>query len=55
MGMTITEKILADHAGKKEVHPGELITVKVDLVMANDVTAPLAIKTLEKYGINKVF
>ncbi len=55
MGMTITEKILAEHAGKKEVHPGELITAKVDLAMANDVTAPLAIKTLEKYGIDTVF
>lgn len=55
MGMTITEKILADHAGKREVHPGELITAKIDLAMANDVTAPLAIKILEKYGIDKVF
>lgn len=55
MGMTITEKILADHAGKKEVHPGELITAKIDFAMANDVTAPLAIKILEKYGIDRVF
>ncbi len=55
MGMTITEKILAEHSGKKEVHPGDLITAKIDLAMANDVTAPLAIKILEKYGIEKVF
>jgi len=55
MGMTITEKIIADHAGKKEVKPGDLITVKIDLAMANDVTAPLAIKILEKYHIDKVF
>ncbi|WP_340694533.1 3-isopropylmalate dehydratase large subunit [Hydrogenobacter thermophilus] len=55
MGMTITEKILAQHAGKKEVFPGELITAKIDLAMANDVTAPLAIKTLEKYCIDKIF
>jgi len=55
MGHTITEKIIADHAGKKEVFPGELVTVKIDLAMANDVTAPLSIKTLEKYGIEKVF
>jgi len=55
MGMTITEKIIAKHAGKKEVHAGELVNAKVDLAMANDVTAPLAIKLLEKYGINKVF
>jgi 3-isopropylmalate/(R)-2-methylmalate dehydratase large subunit len=55
MGMTITEKIIADHAGKKEVKPGDLVTVKIDLAMANDVTAPLAIKILEKYHIDKVF
>ncbi|NPA33244.1 MAG: 3-isopropylmalate dehydratase large subunit [Aquificae bacterium] len=55
MGMTITEKILAEHAGRKEVHPGELITARIDLAMANDVTAPLAIKILEKYGIDEVF
>ena len=55
MGMTITEKIIADHAGKKEVKPGDLVTVKIDLAMANDVTAPLAIKILEKYHIDKAF
>jgi 3-isopropylmalate/(R)-2-methylmalate dehydratase large subunit len=55
MGMTITEKIIADHAGKKEVKPGDLVTVKIDLAMANDVTAPLAIKILEKYNIDRVF
>jgi 3-isopropylmalate/(R)-2-methylmalate dehydratase large subunit len=55
MGMTITEKIIADHAGKKEVKPGDLVTVKIDLAMANDVTAPLAIRILEKYHIDKVF
>lgn len=55
MGMTITEKIIADHAGKKKVKPGDLATVKIDLAMANDVTAPLAIKILEKYHIDKVF
>ncbi len=55
MGMTITEKILADHAGRKEVHAGELITAKIDLAMANDVTAPLAIKILERYSIDCVF
>ncbi|HHJ64623.1 MAG TPA: 3-isopropylmalate dehydratase large subunit [Aquifex aeolicus] len=55
MGMTITEKILADHAGKREVFPGDLITARIDLAMANDVTAPLAIKILEKYSIDGVF
>jgi 3-isopropylmalate/(R)-2-methylmalate dehydratase large subunit len=55
MGMTMTEKILAAHAGLSEVKPGELITCKVDLCMANDVTAPLAIKEFRKIGINRVF
>ncbi len=55
MGMTITEKILADHCGRKEVRPGELIMAKVDLVLANDVTAPIAIKEFEKTGAKKVF
>ncbi len=54
MGMTLTEKIIAAHAGKKYVEPGELVGVKVDLAIANDITAPLAIKQLEKYGIDKV-
>ncbi len=55
MGMTITEKILAAHSGKSEVHAGDLITANIDLAMANDVTAPLAIKILQKHGIDKVF
>jgi len=55
MGMTITEKILADHCGKKEVYPGELIMANVDLVLANDVTAPIAIKEFEKTGAKNVF
>ena len=54
MGMTITEKIIAAHAGRDYVEPGELVTVKVDLAIANDITAPIAIKQLEKYGIDKV-
>lgn len=55
MGMTITEKILADHAGKKYVEPGELINARLDLVLGNDITAPVAIKEFEKLGIEKVF
>lgn len=55
MGMTITEKILAAHCGKKEVVPGELIMANVDLALANDVTAPLAIKEFEKTGVSQVF
>lgn len=53
--MTITEKILAIHAGKKEVFPGELINAKVDLILANDITAPLAIKEFKKLGLKHVF
>ncbi|WP_457570092.1 3-isopropylmalate dehydratase large subunit [Desulfurobacterium sp.] len=55
MGMTITQKILAEHAGKKEVHPGELIMCKVDIALANDVTAPIAIKRIKELGAEKVF
>lgn len=53
--MTITEKILAVHAGRKEVSPGELINAKVDLVLANDITAPIAIKEFKKIGAKNVF
>jgi 3-isopropylmalate/(R)-2-methylmalate dehydratase large subunit len=52
---TITQKILAAHAGKKNVEPGELIQVKVDLVLGNDVTAPPAIKEFHKIGAKAVF
>ncbi|HHW08313.1 MAG TPA: 3-isopropylmalate dehydratase large subunit [Clostridia bacterium] len=55
MGMTITEKILAEHAGKEFVEPGELINARLDLVLGNDITAPVAIKEFEKLGIEKVF
>ncbi|MEW5745631.1 MAG: 3-isopropylmalate dehydratase large subunit [Nitrospirota bacterium] len=53
--MTITEKILAAHAGKKEVSPGELINAKVDLILANDITAPIAIQEFKKTGAKGVF
>ena len=55
MGMTIAEKILAAHAGKTRVTPGELITAKVDLVLGNDITAPVAIKEFERLGVETVF
>ena len=55
MGMTITQKILADHAGKKEVYPGELIMCKVDIALANDVTAPIAIKQIKALGAKTVW
>ena len=53
--MTITEKILAVHSGRKEVSPGELINAKVDLVLANDITAPIAITEFKKIGAKNVF
>jgi len=55
MAMTITEKILAAHAGKDQAEPGELINCKVDLVLGNDITAPVAIKEFEKIGVPDVF
>ncbi len=55
MGMTITEKILAAHAGLAKVAPGDLINAKLDLVLANDITGPLAIKEFAKIGVEKVF
>ena len=55
MGMTITEKILADHTGKDKVRAGELINAQVDMVLGNDVTAPLAIQEFERIGVETVF
>jgi 3-isopropylmalate/(R)-2-methylmalate dehydratase large subunit len=53
--MTITEKILAAHAGLDEVTPGQLINCKLDLVLANDVTAPIAIREFAKTGVGSVW
>ncbi|MBC7189932.1 3-isopropylmalate dehydratase large subunit, partial [Candidatus Aerophobetes bacterium] len=55
MGMTISEKILAAHSGKKQVKAGEFVLAKVDLAFANDITAPLAIEKFKKWGVKKVF
>ena len=55
MGMTITQKILADHAGVPEVKAGDLIEAKLDYVLGNDVTAPPAIKILKTFATEKVF
>ncbi len=55
MGMTLSQKILAQHAGQKEIKSGELINVKVDLVLGNDVTTPPAIKAFNEIGVKKVF
>ncbi|MFC2019887.1 aconitase/3-isopropylmalate dehydratase large subunit family protein, partial [Chloroflexota bacterium] len=53
--MTLAQKILAAHADKKEVSPGEFINVKVDLILANDITAPIAIREFQRIGVKRVF
>ena len=55
MGMTITQKILAAHAGLDEVKTGQLITAKTDIVLSNDITGPVAIREMIKVGITDVF
>ncbi|WML33064.1 3-isopropylmalate dehydratase large subunit [Clostridium sp. OS1-26] len=55
MGMTMTQKILAAHAGLESVKDGQLIKVKLDLVLGNDITTPVAIKEFNKIGVNEVF
>lgn len=53
--MAIAEKILAAHAGLDEVSPGQLVECDLDLVLSNDVTTPIAIKTFNEIGVGKVF
>jgi len=55
MSMTMTQKILAAHVGKTEVHAGELVMARLDLVLANDITAPVAIGEFAKFGRTDVF
>lgn len=55
MPMTMTQKILADHAGLKSVRAGQLIEANLDLVLGNDITSPVAVKEFEKLGYNDVF
>ncbi|MGY0372618.1 3-isopropylmalate dehydratase large subunit [Clostridium sp. JNZ J1-5] len=55
MSMTMTQKILAAHSGLNEVKQGQLINVKLDLVLGNDVTTPVAVKEFEKMGVKEVF
>lgn len=55
MSATITEKIIAKHAGVDTVKPGQLVEVDVDLALANDITGPLSIEVFEKAGVAKVF
>jgi 3-isopropylmalate/(R)-2-methylmalate dehydratase large subunit len=53
--MNLAEKILAAHSGKKKVSPGEFVNARADLVLSNDVTAPLAIQEFQRLGVSKVF
>ena len=55
MGMTMTQKILAKHAGVPSVEAGQLIEAKLDLVLGNDITAPVAITEFDKAGLTQVF
>lgn len=55
MGMTMSQKILAAHAELDKVEPGQLIEAKLDLVLGNDITTPVAVKEFEKTGFNRVF
>ncbi|MEY8261621.1 3-isopropylmalate dehydratase large subunit [Oscillospiraceae bacterium 50-60] len=55
MGMTMTQKILARHAGLDSVRPGQLIQVRLDLVLGNDITTPVAINEFEAAGFDRVF
>ncbi len=53
--MNLAEKILAAHTDKKEVSPGEFINVRVDMIVSNDITAPIAIREFRRIGVEKVF
>ncbi len=55
MAMTMTQKILADHAGLDSVEAGQLIEAKLDMVLGNDVTSPVAINEMVKFGVDSVF
>ena len=55
MGMTMTQKILADHAGLESVVAGQLISAKLDIVLGNDITTPVAINEFKKAGFENVF
>ena len=55
MGMTLTQKILAAHAGLDHVNPGQLIRAKLDIVLGNDITTPVAINEFTKSGFDTVF
>ncbi len=53
--ITLVEKILARHSGRDRVRPGDFVIAKVDLVLGNDITAPVAIREFERIGADSVF
>jgi len=53
--LTLVEKILAAHTDREKVSPGEFLNVRVDLILANDITAPIAIKEFRRIGVDRVF
>ncbi len=55
MAMTISEKILAAHSGREAVSAGEFVEASVDMVLANDITAPIAIREFDRIGVDRVF
>ena len=55
MGMTLTQKILAAHAGLESVTAGQLISARLDIVLGNDITTPVAVNEFKKAGFDKVF
>ena len=55
MAMTMTQKILAAHAGLESVKAGQLIEANLDLVLGNDITSPVAVNEFKKFGVKKVF
>jgi len=55
MGQTVSQKILAEHAGLKSVEPGEIIKSMIDIAMAPDLTAVLAYNAMKEMGVNRVW
>jgi 3-isopropylmalate/(R)-2-methylmalate dehydratase large subunit len=55
MGMTMTQKILADHAGLDKVEAGQLIRARLDMVLGNDITTPVAVNEFDKAGFDSIF
>ncbi|MGB4373166.1 MAG: aconitase family protein, partial [Halanaerobiales bacterium] len=55
MGMTMVEKIIAAHTEYESVKPGQIVNARVDMILGNDVTTPVAIREFNKIGVGKVF